>query len=440
MMRFSSRIVIILAAVCFAGLVIIQIAWMRSAYEGEVALYRKAKTQFEAELQARLSQNNEVKARFKEILDNYSQGQQLTTSQTDWFHFNLVPLIDLAPEKSDLGIFIDGISIVRYRRKDSLGITTIVSNIFETPDSSQIKNAGKLCIDCIVGNQNDSHVLYAYQLLLFYRHQEIVVYKKLDFLILCSLSLLIILGLLFRQIMRKYKQEKKLSEAKNDFINNLSHEMQTPVFAIQMANKLVIEKMPEGSEIKPLTQIIEKEAKQLKLHAGKILELASLENGQIELNKEVIEVNNFIEEKQHTIELLMKEKGGKLTLKFYTKRLYSELDPVHFNNVLISIADNAIKYNESSPQLVIETGESDNMLYLKFIDNGIGIRKEYLARITDKFFRVPDIRNRRAPGFGLGLNYVKHIVDLHKGEIRFASEEGNGTTVTILLPKATADV
>jgi two-component system phosphate regulon sensor histidine kinase PhoR len=135
---------------------------------------------------------------------------------------------------------------------------------------------------------------------------------------------------------------------------------------------------------------------------------------------------------------MMKDKGGELTLRFGAKHLYSKIDPVHFNNVLISIADNAIKYNEGAPQFLIETGEADSMVYLKFTDNGIGIKKEYLPSITEKFFRVPDVKRSGIAGFGLGLNYVKHIVDLHEGEIKFASEEGKGTTITILLPKATA--
>jgi two-component system, OmpR family, phosphate regulon sensor histidine kinase PhoR len=438
MFRLSSKKVVILAAVCFLGLVILQVVWMDSVYKGEIALYEKARKQFESELQTYLNKDEQVKAGLKKIINSYDQKHQLDRAQIDWFHYNFVPAI--IPMELQLGIYLEGISIVRNKLEDSLRLrsTTVVSNIYESPASSQVEKAGKICIDCIPGLRNDLHDRNGYQLLLFYRNHRVIILENLAILMFCSLVLLIILGLLFRQIMTKYKQERKLSEAKNDFINNLSHEMQTPVFAIQMANKLIIEKMAEVADIKPLTQIIEKEAKQLKHHAAKILELASLENDQIELSKELTELNAFIEQKQQTVELMMKDKGGELTLRFGAKHLYSKIDPVHFNNVLISIADNAIKYNEGAPQFLIETGEADSMVYLKFTDNGIGIKKEYLPSITEKFFRVPDVKRSGIAGFGLGLNYVKHIVDLHEGEIKFASEEGKGTTITILLPKATA--
>jgi two-component system phosphate regulon sensor histidine kinase PhoR len=307
----------------------------------------------------------------------------------------------------------------------------------EQQDSSDIANAGKICIASLPVLKEENPRQCYYQILIFYKDQWSTFFEKLGFLIFVAIILLIVLGILFREMIRRYSQEKKLSQAKNDFINNLTHEMQTPVFAIQMANRLISERTGEQVDIVPLTKIIEKETGQLKLHAGKILDLATLEQGQVEMNKEVIDLNSFIEQRRSTIELLLQAKNGELRIKSEKDGLYCEIDPVHFNNVHFSLIDNAIKYSKEHPQIVIETGEmNDGMIYLRLGDNGIGMDRAYLPFIFDKFFRVPNIKRSGITGFGLGLSYVKEIVTLHGGQIKISSEKGEGTTATILLPKA----
>jgi signal transduction histidine kinase len=432
MLRLSAKTIVIVALACFMGLVALQIVWMQSAYENEAALYSKAKKQFETELQSALGQNEQLKAGLKQFLDHYNGEQSLDTAQMDWFYFNFVQAVQFSSMQSQFGIDVHGVNIGRQ------GSTNTI--IAEKHDSTEIARAGKLCIPCILGFKNEWPKQYDYQVLLFYKDQWTTFFEKLGFLIVVSLLLLIVLGFLFREIMRKYNQEKKLSEAKNDFINNLTHEMQTPVFAIQMANRLIKEKTDEQFDIAPFTSIIDKEAGQLKLHAGKILDLASLEQGQVAMSKAITELNAFISQKRATIELMLKAKNGELKVKPHSELLYCEIDPVHFNNVLLSLVDNAIKYSNNPPRILIETGTAkSNKVCLKLTDKGIGISSEYLPFIFDKFYRVPHVKRNGITGFGLGLSYVKNIVELHGGEIKVSSEEGEGTTITILLPKATVN-
>ena len=428
----------ILAAFCFMALAIMQVAWIVSAYNGEVALYTKAKKQLESELQSELSQSEDVKEGLSDLLDHHNREGALGAAQRDWFHARLVQAIDVSPKKSAFGLHVDGISIVKHDHKGAAepGVITIVTNIDEQPDSTQIKEAGKLCIHCILGLKQELDNESDYQILFFYKQQWPAFYDKLGALILSSAILLILLYFLFREMIRRYEQEKKLSEAKNDFINNLTHELQTPVFAIQMANRLIKEKTIDPLAIAPLISIIEKETTLLKAHAGRILELASLEVGQVELSKDIIELNIFIKEKLPTIELMLRAGEGELEIKYHAEKLYSEADPVHFNNMLVSLVDNAIKYSEGPPRIIIETGTIDKMVFVRLTDSGIGIKPGYLADVTQKFFRVPHVKRNGIAGFGLGLSYVKHITDLHGGEFKIWSEEGKGTTVTILLPKA----
>ena len=146
MFSFSSRTIVIIAAICFIGLVALQIAWIQSAYQGEAALFTKAKKQLEVELQSELGQNEQVKLGLRNLLDGYNSKKQLDEDQKAWFHFQLVQSIDLSPKKQQFGVYIDGISIARV--EDDSTTTTVISNIFESPDSRQIARAGKLCIDC----------------------------------------------------------------------------------------------------------------------------------------------------------------------------------------------------------------------------------------------------------------------------------------------------
>jgi signal transduction histidine kinase len=442
MFRFSARAIVILAAFCFTILVALQIVWMESAYHNEATLYTRAKKQFESELRLELAQNEVLKKGLREFLNHYRNFHSLDQPQLDWYYFNFIKAIDFSTNKEKFAVSLDGVSIAERHQKSSMrkGMTTIIAGTYETPDSLQIAKAGKLCINCILDSGEGPPFQEDYQIVLFYKGQWAGFFEKMGFLIFISLILLVVLGWLFREIIRKYEQEKNLSGAKNDFINNMTHELQTPVFAIQMANKLIEQKTDELSGIAPLTGIIRKEAHQLKEHVARILELASLEEGQVELSSEVTELNGLIEQKRPTIELMLKAKNGILKTCYSGNPLYAALDKVHFNNILVSLTDNAIKYNVNEPRVNIETGEEKSRVYLKYTDNGIGIRQEYLNYVTDKFFRVPDVNRKGITGFGLGLSYVKQIVGLHQGEIKLSSTEGKGTTVTILLPKAMVHV
>lgn len=439
MSRFSAKTIVILSAICFIVLAGLQIVWLQSAYQSEKDLYEREKHQFEDELQTRLERHAEFKTGLQAFLDHYNQQQRLDTAQMDWFYYHLVQTVQFSPQGQ--GVHLNGVAIVKVVPGSTTSSpATDVLVIPQHYKPAEMAEAGRLCVACILGRPGVKDSPYNYQILLFYKNPWETFIEKMGFLILASLLLLIVLGFLFRRINRNYSQEKKLSEAKNDFINNMTHEMQTPVFAIQMANRLIREKSGHDPELEPLTKIIEKEAGQLKLHASRILDLASMEQGQVIINKEMIELNSFIEQKYPTIELMLRPKRGELLLKTHANPLYVSIDQVHFNNVLLSLIDNTVKYSRDHLQVLIETGETrEGRIYMALTDNGIGIRPEHLPFLFDKFYRVPDVDRKGIAGFGLGLSYVKHIVQLHGGEIKILSHEGRGTTVTILLSKPKAN-
>ena len=435
MRRISTATVVILAAICFTGLVALQLAWIQSAYNGELALYNKEKRQFESALQMHLSKDEAFQTGLKKLLDNYKEQKMVSLAEQNWVTENLRTAIRIISKEKEYNMHPLDFRIGRHMHEDSVKALAAPILLYknEAITARQMEKAGKLCLHCILGLNTEDQ--YNFQLLVFYEKEQPVIYKKMGVLIAASFLLLLFLGLLFRQMLKKYRQEKKLSEAKNDFINNLSHELQTPVFAVQMANRIIKERSRDRPDLRPLTEIIEKETLQLKEHSRKILELASLENEQVELNVEDIELNSFVEAKIPTLQLMLQTKGGEVKFNRSADPVFVQLDSVHFNNVLVSLAENSLKYNNGRPILELGVGENDTMIYLKLTDNGIGISQQYLPYVFDKFYRVPDVKRNGTTGFGLGLSYVRQIIHLHNGQVTIKSEPGKGTIINILLPK-----
>ena len=438
MIKLSPKTIVICSAICFLGLVILQFMWIRTAWQGEKALLAKEKKQFENDLQNAFNRNPQFKDSLKTILDNHIRSQQLTHDHKNWINKSFERVIDSVRKLKSNSVDLENFGIVSYEQKSSQ-IVPIALIKEHSISKNEYELAGKLCLHCVLDLSQHEHSRYNYQIIATYSPVNKVIYQRLGLLIGLSFPLLLLLGILFGQIVKRYDQEKKLSQAKNDFINNLSHEIQTPVFAIQVANKLISEKS-NNQEITPLSAIIEKETAQLKEHAAKILELASLENDQVELIKENVELNGFIEKKRPTLELMVKQKNGSLEFDLNPRPLFANLDTIHFNNIIVSIVDNAIKYNNRPPKIILRTFEHKDRVWISITDNGIGIAREFLPFVFDKFYRVPHPGKNGASGFGLGLNYVREVVRLHKGTVTITSDEGSGSVVIISLPTTSSDV
>ncbi|MFN2439962.1 MAG: sensor histidine kinase [Chitinophagaceae bacterium] len=436
MFQLSTKTIIILAAVCFLGAVSMQAWWIRSAYQGELSMYKKEKMQLQSEVETNLRQEARIKEELNSLLTKHKQTGTLAAHELQ----QLLQIVRTAIEKTlqnnqhELELQNFGIASHKHEISNHDFKAVVFANEKDI-DTIKLESAGKICLYCILRESTEDHEQFNYHVILLFGNEKATIYKKLAVLIIGSLLFLLFLSLLFRLLLKKYRQEKTLSEAKNDFINNLSHEIQTPVFAVQMANKIIKEKTVEQRELQPLVSIIEKETQQLKQHAGKILELASLENEQPELNLEIVELNSFIHEKQDTLELMLRTKDGKLKINSGSAHLLMQLDKTHFNNVLVSLCENAIKYNHGIPEVCIETGEKNDMMFMRVKDNGIGIDSEYLPYVFDKFYRVPGANGNKVKGFGLGLSYVRQIIKLHRGSVKIESEPGTGTAITVLLPK-----
>ena len=233
-------------------------------------------------------------------------------------------------------------------------------------------------------------------------------------------------------------RQKRYSEMKNDFVNNMTHELKTPIASISLASQMLsdesVEKTPTMTA--HLSNVISDETKRLRFLVEKVLQMSMFDRKSATFKKKELDLNEMVENVANSFALRVEHTGGKIYTEIGAIDSAIYVDEVHFQNVVFNLMDNAVKYRKQSEPLDIylKTWNDDQHLYLSVRDTGIGIKKENLKKVFDKFYRVHTGNVHDAKGFGLGLAYVKKVVELHDGDISVESEYGKGTTFTIKLP------
>lgn len=228
-------------------------------------------------------------------------------------------------------------------------------------------------------------------------------------------------------------RQQKLSVIKNDFINNMTHEFKTPIATISLATSAIAKEkvLNDREQLLKFNDMIKNENERMNKYVERILQQAKLDRREVTLNKTDVDVNLLLEEVVGHFLLQAQEKGGQLEFKpgFPDFMLYA--DEVHLMNVFCNLVDNAIKYSGGAPDVFVYTRQNGNARIIGVQDHGIGISKEAQKKVFDRFYRVPSGNLHNVKGFGLGLNYVKSIVELHGGIIRLTSKKNKGTLVEI---------
>ena len=250
------------------------------------------------------------------------------------------------------------------------------------------------------------------------------------FTLVLLITFIITLILVFRQ--------KRYTEIKNDFINNMTHELKTPIASISLAAQMLNDDSVTKSEqmMKHLGGIINDESKRLRFLVEKVLQMSMFDRKKAVFKKKELDLNEMVENIAHSFTLRVEHTGGKIYTEIEAIDSAIYVDEVHFQNVINNLLDNAVKYRKPDQpiDIYLRTWNDNDHLFLSIRDTGIGIKKENIKKVFDKFYRVHTGNVHDVKGFGLGLAYVKKIVDLHQGEIKVESEYGKGTTFTIKLP------
>jgi two-component system phosphate regulon sensor histidine kinase PhoR len=232
-------------------------------------------------------------------------------------------------------------------------------------------------------------------------------------------------------------RQKRISEVKTDFVNNMTHELKTPISTIGLSSEMLMtaDFSKDPDRLKKYAEVIFKENKRLEQQVERVLNMAKLDRNELELQIEPVDLHELIEETADNFRFNQALAGGEISLNLTAELSVVDVDMVHITNILFNLLDNAVKYSNGAPKVRISTANKNKGIELSFQDEGIGIAKDQLKQVFEQFYRVPTGDQHDVKGFGLGLYYVRLIIDKHRGKINVQSRPGEGSTFSIWLPQ-----
>ena len=275
-----------------------------------------------------------------------------------------------------------------------------------------------------------------YQLLVSFPNKTRYLFSDLMAISILSIIFTLIIIIAYSSALNQLIKQRQISEIKTDFINNMTHEFKTPIATINLALDAI--KNPKVVDNKEMVAkyllMIREENKRMHAQVENVLRISKLEKKELDISKEPLDVNTIIEDAIEHVQLILDDKNGTIETHLNAKRNVCLLNDVHFTNVIVNVIDNAIKYSIDNPKIVLSTENINDFVIIKVKDSGIGMSKIAQKRIFEKFYRehTGDLHNVK--GHGLGLAYVKKIIEDHNGLIYVESEKGIGSTFIIKIP------
>jgi two-component system phosphate regulon sensor histidine kinase PhoR len=273
-------------------------------------------------------------------------------------------------------------------------------------------------------------------LVIRFPNQKLYLMGKIWITLASSLIFIVIILLCFGFAIRTIFIQKKLSDIKNDFINNMTHEFKTPISTVSLACEALRDEQISSAPglQKRYLGIINDENKRLGLQVEKVLQMAVSERKDFELKLEEVNLHDIITKALSNISLQISKNGGSIAKDLQAIHTSINADRMHLTNIIYNLLDNANKYSSSEPKIIISTMDTSKGIVIKILDEGIGMSKDMTSKIFEKFYRIPTGNRHDVKGFGLGLAYVKTMVEAHGGEISVHSELHKGSEFTVYLP------
>lgn len=302
-------------------------------------------------------------------------------------------------------------------------------DLFGMKQSVAANNVYNKRLDEIVNNNE-------LELKLTFPEKKKFIIEEMGPMFITSVVLILLVLVMFWRTVLSLLKKKEILEHTTEFLNNMTHEFKTPLTNIALAGKMIVKEatLRQEDKLKHYSGIILEENEKLKLQVEHMLSMTAMERGELPLQKTEVDMHQLIEEAVKCISVQIEHAQGILRLKLEAEQLVVMGDKTYLANVLCNLLDNAIKYSPEKPELTVATKNNEKYLQVTVNDKGIGIAKEYHRKVFDTFFRVPTGDVHDVKGFGIGLAYVKKIVELHHGTIDLQSEKGAGTTITLMIP------
>lgn len=440
-------VIIALITLSLLGIIYIQFSWIRNA--AHIKKEEKEQKMSEAVFAARnelLSRTITPVTRIQ--IDRNKQEGALGRMMFDAFSDNTIkPLIPISAQ-----VDLNEVSSVlrRNMRENKLDTVFEFGITSPTPGGINIQLGSKNFTERLRRRETDTALFqeiivpladnlssHMEVLHVFVPQSSFTVFQSLGWMIFGSILFTIIIVTAFALTIRTMLGQKKLSEIKSDFINNMTHELKTPLATISLAiDAIGNERVMENKEkIRYFSGIIKEENKRMNKQVESILQSALMEKEELTLNLQPIDVHQLITHTVDNLRLQLDGKNGRVELQLNAIQPILKADEVHFSNLIFNLLDNAIKYSKDNLEIRIATTNTRKNLLISIADNGIGMSRDTASRIFEKFYRAHTGNVHNVKGFGLGLTYVKAIVDAHKGKIRVESVLGKGSRFTMEFPQ-----
>lgn len=434
-------IIIGLISLSLVGIIVIQVLWLKN-----MVLLRRETVKHKIEDAVTLAANNLAQHKANYNFDNKNLpnllpgefsleylrpntiGQRLTTSQISEIIRKAFHDFDLDDMKFEFGVALLSSSIME---KQSKNFVTVYN------ENSPRNYSRSVALNSPSGSETENLSPNEVLIVLAMNYQTMV-FESLWLPIVSAIVFTVLIMVSFYLTVRTMLRQKKLSEIKNDFINNMTHEFKTPLATISLAvDALRNEKVVSDREkMSYFSTIIKEENKRMNRQVETILKAALLDKQEVQLLLRPMHAHQVIKDVVENFTLQLEEKNGKAELLLNAENDYIDADEVHFSNLINNLIDNAVKYakDDQPPMIKITTESTLRSIVIVIEDNGIGMNKETVKRVFEKFYRAHTGNIHNVKGFGLGLSYVKTMVEAHGGEIKVDSVLGKGSTFTLEFP------
>lgn len=411
------RLVVLLGVFAILGILIVQIYWLSKAYDVKERQFNESIHTALLNVAEKLASDNDGNISNEDVVNQLSN---------DYFVVNINDKIDantleyyISNEFKKLQVNLD----YEYAIYDCASDEMVYGNYVDLDDQGKNDTPNK---------NLPKYSEFSYYFGVFLPTKTSFVLNNLKLTIVFSILLSIAL-IFFAYAIYVILRQKRLSELQTDFINNMTHEFKTPIAAIKLSAEAMLknEHIHTDNRLNNYTKIVKEQAERLNGQVEKVLNIAKLQNDNLELKKERINLNEQLKEIARSASLNFEKNGGQLVLNLPPNEMVIYADKLHFNNIMYNLLDNALKYNDKTPVVHLNIKSKGEKSIIEIVDNGIGIDEKHLKQVFNKFYRVPTGNVHNVKGFGLGLFYVKQVIDKHNWKIKIDSITNKGTTIKI---------